>query len=137
MLESNHPSLTTAEIVQSYRQLMEVERAFRVLKSLLKVRPIYHYRDRRVETHIFICFLAYLLAKVLEQRLRAAGLTLSVTHALETLRRLKAVEHTWEDQALVVKATKPDPEVAAILSALGLRTGNPVLSVSKALPPVA
>lgn len=137
VLESNHPTLTTAEIVQSYRQLMEVERAFRVLKSLVKVRPIYHYRDRRVETHIFICFLAYLLAKVLEQRLRAAGLTLSVAHALETLRRLQAVEHTWEDQALVVKATKPDPEVAAILSALGLRSGNPVLSVSKALPPVA
>lgn len=137
VLESNHPSLTTAEIVQSYRQLMEVERAFRVLKSLVKVRPIYHYRDRRVETHIFICFLAYLLAKVLEQRLGAAGLTLSVAHALETMRRLQAVEHTWEDQALVVKATKPDPEVAAILSALGLRSGNPVLSVSKALPPVA
>lgn len=137
VLESNHPTLTTAEIVQSYRQLMEVERAFRVLKSLVKVRPIYHYRDRRVETHIFICFLAYLLAKVLEQRLRAAGLTLSVAHALETMRRLQAVEHTWEDQALVVKATKPDPEVAAILSALGLRSGNPVLSVSKALPPVA
>ena len=137
VLESNHPTLTTAEIVQSYRQLMEVERAFRVLKSLVKVRPIYHYRDRRVETHIFICFLAYLLAKMLEQRLRAAGLTLSVAHALETLRRLQAVEHTWEDQALVVKATKPDPEVAAILSALGLRSGNPVLSVSKALPPVA
>ena len=35
--------------------------------------PVYHYRDRRVETHIFIWFLAYLLAKVVEQRLRAAA----------------------------------------------------------------
>lgn len=137
VLETNHPTLTAVEIVQSYRQLIEVERAFRVLKSLLKVRPVYHYRDRRVETHIFICFLAYLLAKVLELRLGAAGLMLSVAHALETLKRLQAVEHTWEDQALVVKATKPDPEVAAILAALGLRIGNPVLSVSRALPPVA
>ena len=137
VLESNHPTLTTAEIVQSYRQLMEVERAFRVLKSLVKMRPVYHYRDRRVETHIFICFLAYLLAKVLEQRLLAAGLTLSLAHALETLKRLQAVEHTWEGQALVVKATKPDSQVAAILAALGLRLGNPVLHVWKALPPVA
>ncbi len=58
---------------------------------------------------------AYLLAKVLEQRLRAAGPTLSVAHALETLKRLQAVEHTWEAQVVVVKATKPDAEVAAIL----------------------
>jgi hypothetical protein len=85
VLETNHPDLSGAEVVQSYRQLMEVERAFRVLKSQVKVRPVYHHRDRRVETHIFICFLAYLLAKVLEQGLRAAGLTITIAHALETL----------------------------------------------------
>jgi transposase len=137
ILETNHTTLTSAEIVQSYRQLMEVERAFRVLKSLVKVRPVYHHLDRRVETHIFICFLAYLVAKLLEQLLRAAGLTLSVAHALETLKRLQAVEHTWEEQAVVVKATKPDPEVSKILAALGLRIDNPVLSVVKVEQPVA
>jgi transposase len=135
VLETNHPTLTTAEVVQSYRQLMEVERAFRVLKSLVRVRPMYHHRDRRVETHIFICFLAYLLAKVLEQRLRAAGLTISIAHALETLKRLKAVEHTWEGQAIVVKAARPDPEVAGILDALGIRLPSSVLSVTR--PPAA
>ena len=137
VLETNHPELSAEEVVASYRQLMEVERAFRVLKSLVKLRPIYHHRDRRVEAHVFICFLAYLVAKLMEQRLRRAGLSHSVAHAIEILSRLKAVEHTWEDQALVVKATKPDPEMAAILAALGLRIGNPVLSVAKALPPVA
>ncbi len=137
VLETNHPTLTTAEIVQSYRQLMEVERAFRVLKSLVKVRPVYHHRDRRVETHIFICLLAYLLAKVLEQRLRQAGLRLSVAHALETLKRLQAVEHTWEDQAVVIKATKPDPEVVKVLDALGLHIDNPVIQVTRLEQPVA
>jgi transposase len=131
VLETNHPTLTGAEVVQSYRQLMEVERAFRMLKSLVKVRPVYHHRDRRVETHIFICFLAYLLAKVLEQRLRAGGLTISIAHALETLKRLKAVEHTWEGQAVVVKATKPDAEAAAILDGLGIRLPSSVLSVTR------
>ena len=137
VLETNHPTLTTAEIVQSYRQLMEVERAFRMLKSLVKVRPVYHHRDRRVETHLFICFLAYLLAKVLEQHLRQAGITLSVAHALETLKHLQAVEHTWEEQAVVVKATKPDAEVAKILAALGVRIDNPVLHVARREHPVA
>jgi len=134
VLETNHPDLSTAEVVQSYRQLMEVERAFRVLKSLVKVRPVYHHRDRRVETHIFICFLSYLLAKVLEQRLRAAGLTISVAQALETLKRLKAVEHTWENQALVVQATRPTAEVERILGAFGIRLPSPVLRVTNAIP---
>ncbi len=60
MLETNHPDLSAAEVVESYCQLMEVERAFRVLKSLVKVRPVHHYRDRRVETHIFIWGLLHL-----------------------------------------------------------------------------
>ena len=134
VLETNHPDLGTAEVVQSYRQLMEVERAFRVLKSLVKVRPVYHHRDRRVETHIFVCFLAYLLAKVLEQRLRAAGLTVSVAHALETLKRLQAVEHTWENQALVVQATQPPADVERLLTALGIRLPSPVLRVTNVRP---
>jgi transposase len=134
VLETNHPELGTDEVVASYRQLMEVERAFRVLKSLVKLRPIYHHRDRRVETHIFICFLAYLLAKVMEQRLRAAGLTISIAHALETLAELKAVEYLWEGQSTVVRRTKPAEDVLAILDALGIELGNPVLTVS---PPAA
>jgi transposase len=133
VLETNHPDLSAAEVVQSYRQLMEVERAFRVLKSLVKVRPVYHHRDRRVETHIFICFLSYLLAKVLEQRLRAAGLTISVAHALETLKRLQAVEHTWENQALVVQATRAQGDVERILDALAIRPPSSVIRVTNAL----
>ena len=66
-----------------------------------------------------------------------AGLTISVAHALETLKRLQAVEHTWEDQAVVVKATKPEPEVVKILAALGLRIDNPVIQVTKLEQPVA
>jgi transposase len=129
VLETNHPQLSTEEIVASYRQLMEVERAFRILKSLVKLRPIFHHRDRRVETHIFICFLAYLLAKVIEQRLRQAGRTISVAEALDVLQQLKAVEHTWEHQARVIKRSQPTPQVKGILEALGIDLGNPILSV--------
>jgi len=131
VLETNHPDLTTEQVVASYQQLMEVERAFRVLKSLVKLRPIYHYRDRRVETHVFICFLAYLMAKLIEQRLRRAGLSHSIAHALEVLGRMKAVEHTWENEAIVIKATKPDDELKALLQAIGVQLGSPILSVSR------
>jgi transposase len=130
VLETNHPDLSTEEVVASYSQLMEVERAFRVLKSLVKLRPIYHHRDRRVEAHIFICFLAYLLAKVIELRLRAAGLRHSIAHALEILGRLKAVEHTWEAETVVIKSAKPDEEVKSLLDALGIQLQT-ILSVTR------
>lgn len=129
VLETNHPELSTDEVVASYRQLMEVERAFRVLKSLVKLRPIYHHRDRRVEAHIFICFLAYLIAKVIEQRLRAAGTKVSVTHALDILSQLHAVEHTWEGQARVTKVSEMDDDMRTLLDALGIQLTNPLLAV--------
>ena len=133
VLETNHPTLGPAEIVESYRQEQEVERAFQTLKSLIRLRPVYHHRQRRVETHIFICFLAYLLAKVLEQRLRAAGLSHSVSHALSILKRLEAVEQTWQGATTVLQLTKPDAEVMTLLDALGIQLPKPLLAVSPRL----
>ncbi len=131
VLKTNHMGLPAEEILASYLQLQEVERSFRVVKNLLKLRPIFHWRSRRVEAHIFIVFLAFLLAKVLELKLHAAGLNLSIAHALDQLGQLKAVEHTWEGQAIVVQITRPDRLTERILGALGLRLNNPVLSVTK------
>ncbi|MGH7776467.1 MAG: hypothetical protein ACREPI_04725, partial [Candidatus Dormibacterales bacterium] len=71
-------------------------------------------------------------AKTLEQKLRAASLHASIPWALEQLGRLKAVEHTWEENATVVQTTELDAELKAILGALGIRLGNPVLRVSPA-----
>jgi len=131
VLKTNHPELPAPEILQSYLQLQEVERAFRAVKTLLKLRPVYHWRQPRVEAHIFIVFLAFLLAKVLELKLRAAGLDLSIAHALDQLAQLKAVEHTWEEQAIVVQATRPDRLTERILTALGIRLTSPVVRVTK------
>jgi transposase len=131
ILKTNHPDLAADEVLQSYLQLQEVERAFRVVKTLLKLRPIFHWRGSRVEAHVFIVFLAFLLAKVMEAKLRAAGLDLSITHALDQLGQLKAVEHTWENEAIVVQSTRPEPLTAGILDALGIRLSDPVVRVSK------
>jgi transposase len=132
VLRSNHPTMSAQEILDAYLQLQEIERCFRVFKSVLDLRPVYHHRQRRVETHVFLNFLAFLLAKTLEQKLRAAGLEVSIAWALEQLARLKAVEHTWEEETIVVQTTELDTELQAILGALGIRLSNPVLRVSPA-----
>jgi transposase len=135
VLRSNHPGLSAQEVLDTYLQLQEIERCFRVIKSLLKLRPIYHRRDRRVETHVFLTYLAFLLAKTLELRLKAAGLRVSVAWALEQLARLKAVEHTWEKQTVVVRRSRPDAELQPVLTALGIKLSSPVLRVAR--PPAA
>ncbi len=119
VLVSNAPDLSTDQIVAAYRQLIAVEDAFRVLKSLVKLRPIYHWTQRRVEAHVFICVLAYLLAKVLEHRLARAGVPMTAARALDALASVQAVEHRW-GEATVTQLTRPGPQAAQILQALGL-----------------
>ena len=52
--------LSTSAVVETYKRLAVIERAFRGLKSVeIAVRPIFHYREDRVRAHLFLCFLAY------------------------------------------------------------------------------
>ena len=68
VLRSN-ADLTAKEVALAYRQLFRVERAFRELKGPLKLRPVYHFTDRRIRGHIMVCFLAYALEMALRQAL--------------------------------------------------------------------
>ena len=68
VLRSN-ANLAPVEIAKAYRQLYRVERAFREVKGPLKIRPVYHFTDRRIRGHIMVCFLAYALGMALRQAL--------------------------------------------------------------------
>ena len=61
--------LGDAETVRAYKSLARVERAFRSLKSLLAVRPVFHWKQRRVRAHLLICMLAYYLEWHMRERL--------------------------------------------------------------------
>jgi transposase len=69
------PESTTAEQVDYYyHELQKAERAFRHIKSFLKIRPVYHWLKRRIRAHVLICFLAYYLVKWMEIELREKGI---------------------------------------------------------------
>jgi hypothetical protein len=67
LLRTNQRGWSPAEFWETYMQLTVVERAFRVLKSELLLRPIWHHYSGRTEAHVFICVLAYALWKALDQ----------------------------------------------------------------------
>jgi len=66
LLSTSDKSLSAEDIALGYKQLMEVERAFRTLKSTLSLRPVYHTKDDRIRSHVILCWLALLLVRVTE-----------------------------------------------------------------------
>lgn len=82
------------EVEGLYKSLSQVENAFRNIKSFLKIRPVYHYKRRRVRAHVLICFLGYYLVKKMELELREQGFTGEVIPLLRDWDKLRLVEHT-------------------------------------------
>jgi transposase len=74
LLRSNQGGWSAQEFWETYIQLTVVERAFRVLKSELLLRPLWHHYSGRTEAHIFVCVLAYALWKTLDHLIKRAGL---------------------------------------------------------------
>jgi transposase len=94
VIRTEEPELSPVQAVQAYKDLSEVERAFRELKDIIELRPIYHRRKERVQAHIFIAALAFLLDRALEKKLKAARVPMSAAEALKALRTVHVVDLT-------------------------------------------
>jgi transposase len=70
LIETSDDTLSLSDIVLGYKQLNDVEKAFRTLKTSLNLRPNYHSKDQRIRCHIFLCFLALVLARIVEIKTR-------------------------------------------------------------------
>jgi len=90
-------------IVENYRELWQIEKAFRISKTDLRIRPIYHYRRRRIESHLCIAFVAYTLYKELERLLKQAKLNMSPKRAAELTHNMYEIEYTLPAEVLSEK----------------------------------
>lgn len=68
LIETSDDTLSIEDVVFGYKQLYDVEHAFRSLKTTLKLRPNYHSKDERIRCHIFLCFLSLLLIRIVENQ---------------------------------------------------------------------
>jgi len=68
LLRSADPAMTAEDIAAGYKQLLEVERGWRDMKSVLDLRPVYHRLEERIRAHVILCWLALLLIRVAENR---------------------------------------------------------------------
>jgi hypothetical protein len=68
LLRSADPHMTAEDIAAGYKQLLEVERGWRDMKSVLDLRPVYHRLEERIRAHVLLCWLALLLVRVAENQ---------------------------------------------------------------------
>jgi transposase len=144
VLRSNQAGWSASEFWETYIQLTVVEKAFRVLKSELLLRPVWHHYSGRTQAHVFICVLAYALWKTLDHLLKRSGLQTEIRKidadelqgspsprpmtpeiALRELRQIQIGDiqlETTEGQKLVLRrVARPNAEQSRILKALGLK----------------
>ena len=125
VIQTEEPNLSAVEAVRLYKELSEVERAFANLKDVIDLRPIYHRTDERVQAHIFVAALAFLLHRAIEKKIKAAGLDLSATEALTALKSVRVVEIDLGDGASKRSVTRGTQRAASVLRALAITDFDP------------
>ena len=109
-----------AVLWQYYVQLVAVEEAFKNLKGVLAIRPIFHHDESRIEAHIFIAFLAYVLQVTLTRRLHALAPGLTARSAPENFAAVQMIDvhlPTTDGREIVLtRYTQSEPELQLLIN---------------------
>ncbi len=120
LLLTSDDTLPAADVALGYKQLLEVEDAFRTLKQTLELRPVYHRLSRRIRAHVVICWLALLLIRVAEVRAeRAFSVTCTWSRMRPLLDRMHLGYFT-SSAGSIRQRTETQPEQARLFEAIGV-----------------
>lgn len=96
-------TMTKEEVLENYRHLWQIEKAFRIAKSELKIRPIFHYKKKRIEAHICLNFVAYKVYKELERILKSKKTELSPEKVIEIIQNIYEISLMTPNKDVVRK----------------------------------
>lgn len=85
-------SLSKEQVIENYGHLWQIEKAFRVAKTDIKIRPVYHQLSERIQAHICLCFVAYKVYKELERRRTDQNAGISAQRAIEIAKTIYAIK---------------------------------------------
>lgn len=120
VLESSVKQLSAQQIVERYKELADIERAFRTMKSALDLRPLFHRADRRIQAHVFLCVMALQIDRVMRYRLRAAGIQRLPTRALQALDRFRLIRSELSPDKNHLALTTPSSDQLELFKALAV-----------------
>jgi len=111
--------LSSKSIIENYRHLWQIEKAFRISKTDLRIRPVYHYRRKRIEAHICVAFVAYAIYMELERLLEKHNTGLSPKRAAELTHNMYQLEYTLPHSKKNERLTlKMDDQQIALYNAI-------------------
>jgi len=120
-IQTNLPKINSKEILNTYRGLWQVEQTFRIAKSNLAIRPVFHYTPKRIQAHFLICYMSLALIRYVEFQLHQNHLdsTIDQLHRLLDQMRITKVRHA--DSHTYVLLEDPPPDLIPIYRALNLK----------------
>lgn len=124
VIMTNELKLPAEELVQGYHDLWLAERAFRSLKSVLELEPVYHRTPERITSHVHLCVLAYLLTRLTESR---TGESWELTR--ERLEQI-SLSRLETDRATVLKTKQLTAEETSFLKRCGVNTPPRILRIT-------
>lgn len=119
-IQTSDLNLSVEKILDAYHTLWKIEESFRVMKSTLEVRPIFHWTEKRIKGHFVICFLAFLLERTLEFMLKENQITASPNEIRETLNDMQFVAMEVNKEKVYIK-TKNTELGSKILQTLRIK----------------
>lgn len=122
---TNVADLSAVQIVARYKNLADIVRGFKVLKSEIEIAPVFHRLPERIRAHSSIWFMALILYRVMRQRLKAAGNGASPETALAELRRIQRQSVSIKQGVPITGISTINRDQAALLAAMNIRSLAP------------
>ena len=113
-------SMTVTEILGAYHSLWKIEESFRIMKTTLETRPIFHWTVKRIKGHFVICFLAFLLERTLEYKLNSNNNALPPMQIRDAIDSVQFAQVEINGERMLIN-TKLDKNAKMILKTLGIK----------------
>lgn len=107
-IQTNEKELDAEKVMDAYHNLWKIEESFRIMKSTLEVKPIFHWTEPRIKGHFVICFLAFLLERNLEFRLKKSEEKASPEKIREAINSLNFAKVSLNDRRYFIKTKSSD-----------------------------
>jgi len=119
-LQYSDPSMTTEEILNAYHGLWKIEESFRILKTNFEARPIFVWSEKSIQGHFVICYLALVIQRILEYKLKQKGVEASTEKIQDAIRSATFSQINMENEQIFIK-NQESPLFSEILGALNLK----------------
>lgn len=124
LLRTSDPTLSAEDVALGYKQLLEVERAWRDMKTTLDLRPVHHRKEERIRAHVLLCWLSLLLIRLAETGTDDTWRT--IRREMEKLHLVRLEGPAGE----VLQRTETTPRQAALLKALSIAEPPRILGLT-------